>query len=126
MYVLQHKVRRYIEHHSVCPFVGIGTPPTPLPQASVPSPPPAKGWGAHTPAAKGVGESQFRRLEKSLALCLLCVLQYMEQNVLCLVTYRISKRASIRNMQHFVNDEHWGSFRNILENIICEAGVMLG
>ncbi len=28
-----------VEHHSVCPLVGIGTPPTPLPQASVPSPP---------------------------------------------------------------------------------------
>jgi hypothetical protein len=29
----------YIEHHSVCLLVGIGTPPTPLPQARVPSPP---------------------------------------------------------------------------------------
>jgi hypothetical protein len=28
--------------------------------------------GAHSPAAKGVGESQFQRLEKRLALCLLC------------------------------------------------------
>jgi hypothetical protein len=27
----------YIEHHSVCPLVGIGTPLTPLPQASEPS-----------------------------------------------------------------------------------------
>jgi hypothetical protein len=27
---------------------------------------------AHSPAAKGVGESQFQRLEKRLALCLLC------------------------------------------------------
>ncbi len=25
-----------------------------------------KGWGAHSPATKGVGESQFRRLEKML------------------------------------------------------------
>ncbi len=33
-----HKV--YIEHHSVCPLVGIGTPTTPLPQACVPPPPP--------------------------------------------------------------------------------------
>ncbi len=24
---LEHKVLIYIEHHSVCPFVGIGTPP---------------------------------------------------------------------------------------------------
>jgi hypothetical protein len=29
----------YIEHHSVCPLVGIGTPPDLLPVASVPSPP---------------------------------------------------------------------------------------
>jgi hypothetical protein len=36
-----------------------------------PSPGP-KGGGAHSPAAKGVGESQFQRLEKRLALCLLC------------------------------------------------------
>jgi hypothetical protein len=31
-----------------------------------------RGGGAHSPAGKGLGESQFRRLEKSLALCLLC------------------------------------------------------
>jgi hypothetical protein len=35
-------------------------------------PPGPKGGGAHSPAAKGVGESQFQRLEKRLALCLLC------------------------------------------------------
>jgi hypothetical protein len=41
--------------------------PTPL------CPPPRiKGWAAQSPAAKGVGESQFQRLEKRLALCLLC------------------------------------------------------
>ncbi len=34
----RHNVLIYTEHPSVCPFVGIGTPPTPLPQASVPSP----------------------------------------------------------------------------------------
>ncbi len=67
-----HKVLKHIEHHSVCPLVGIGTPPTPLSPASVPSPPGPKDGGAHSPAAKGVGESQFRRLEKSLALCVIC------------------------------------------------------
>ncbi len=42
--------------------------PTPLAAASVPSPPRTIGWGgAHLPAAKGVGESQFRRLEKKLS-----------------------------------------------------------
>ncbi len=70
----EQKVLIYIEHYSVCPLVGFGTPPTLLPQASVPSPPDQRvgGGGVHSPAAKGVEESQFRRLEKSLALCLLC------------------------------------------------------
>ncbi len=67
-----HKVLIYIEHHSLCPLVRIGTPPPLQPQVSVPSPPGPKGGGAHSPAAKGVGESQFQRLEKRLALCLLC------------------------------------------------------
>ncbi len=53
---LYHKVLIYIEHHSVCPLVGIGTPPPLKPQASVPSPPDQrvggltrlrlKGWGS--------------------------------------------------------------------------------
>jgi hypothetical protein len=37
VYPFNHKVLTYTEHHSVCPLVGIGTPPkapTPLPQAS--------------------------------------------------------------------------------------------
>ncbi len=56
------------------------TPAPPLPQTSVyppPTPPPEpKEGGTHSPAACGRGgrggESQFRRLEKSLELCLLC------------------------------------------------------
>ncbi len=35
---LRHKVHIYLEYHGVCLLVGIGTPPYPLPQASVPSP----------------------------------------------------------------------------------------
>jgi hypothetical protein len=73
-YGMEHKVLTYTEHHSVCPLVGIGTPP--LPQASVPSPPGPKGGGAHPPAPKGVGECQFRRWRKSLALCLLCGMEH--------------------------------------------------
>ncbi len=46
--------------------------PTPLPASECALPPGPKGGGAHSPAAKGVGESQFQRLEKRLALCLLC------------------------------------------------------
>ncbi len=46
--------------------------PTPLAASERALPPGPKGGGAHSPAAKGVGESQFQRLEKRLALCLLC------------------------------------------------------
>jgi hypothetical protein len=60
----------YIEYYSVGPFVGIATLPPPLWPAGVP--PPQNQGGAHSPAGEGLGESQFRRLEKSLALCLLC------------------------------------------------------
>jgi hypothetical protein len=66
-----HSLHIYKEYHSVCPLAGIVTLPPPLSPASVPLPPEAKG-GAHTPAGEGLGESQFRRLEKSLALFLLC------------------------------------------------------
>jgi hypothetical protein len=71
IYSTEHKVHIYIEYHSVCPLVGIGTLPPPLSPASVPLPP-KQGGGAHSPAGEGVGESKFRRLEKTLALCLLC------------------------------------------------------
>ncbi len=46
--------------------------PTPLAASECALPPAPKGGGAHSPAVKGVGESQFQRLEKRLALCLLC------------------------------------------------------
>ncbi len=59
------KVRIYKEYHSVCPLVGIGTLPTPLSPASVPHPP--RTGGTHSPAGEGLGESQFRRLEKKLS-----------------------------------------------------------
>ncbi len=75
-----HKVRIYKEYHSICPLVRIGTLPTPLSPASVPLPK-NRGEGARTPAGEGLRESQFRRLEKSLALCLLCApnVQNIEQ-----------------------------------------------
>jgi hypothetical protein len=55
-----------------------GTPPPPLSPASVPLPPEPKGAGvgALSPAGEGLGESQFRRLEKKLCtlptLCCQC------------------------------------------------------
>ncbi len=47
---------KYISFYLIylCPLSGIGTPPTPLPQASVPPPPEPKG-GAHSPAGRGWG-----------------------------------------------------------------------
>jgi hypothetical protein len=44
-----HKVQIYIEYHSVCPLVGIGTLPPPLSPARVFLPPVPKG-GGHTRA----------------------------------------------------------------------------
>ncbi len=58
-----HSVHKYLENHSVCPLVRIGTPPPCTPS-------PASKGGAHSPAGGGVGESQFGRLEKKpIALC---------------------------------------------------------
>ncbi len=58
-----------MEHHSVCPLVGIGTLPTqPLSRQRVCLPPePGGGGGAHSPAGDGLGEFQVRRLEKKLS-----------------------------------------------------------
>jgi hypothetical protein len=53
--------------------------PTPLAASEYALPPGPKGGGAHSPAAKGVGESQFQRLEKRLVLCLLCAIVYLSQ-----------------------------------------------
>jgi hypothetical protein len=58
--VLYHKLYCR-EYHSLCPLIGIGTPPcTPSP-ASECAPPP--GSAPHSPADKGVAESKFRRIE---------------------------------------------------------------
>ena len=61
------KYHIFTEYHSVCPLVGIGTLPPPLSLASVPLPPGPKGERAHSPAGEGLGEFQFRRLEKKLS-----------------------------------------------------------
>ncbi len=81
MYGVKHTVLISIEHHSVCPLVGIGNPPTPIPQASVPYPR-TKGWGAHSPAAEGVwGSPNSDDWRKSLALCLLCGVKALLKSV---------------------------------------------
>jgi hypothetical protein len=61
--------------------------PTPLAASEGALPPGPKGGGAHSPAAKWVGESQFQRLEKRLALCLLCVITLLTVTVLFLFTF---------------------------------------
>jgi hypothetical protein len=68
-----HKVHTYLEHHSVCPLVGIGTAPPPLPQASVypPSPEPKGGHARLRVGGGGWGSSNSDDWRKSLALCLL-------------------------------------------------------
>ncbi len=71
-----HKVRIYKEYHSVCPLIRIGTNPTPLSPASVPLPP-ELGRGKRSPAGEGLGESQFRRLEKKLSTLLTLCLYYV-------------------------------------------------
>jgi hypothetical protein len=57
----EHRVGRVL---SFSPVVGIGTPPTPHPQANVPPPPLGSGGRGTLAGERGggtVGESQFRR-----------------------------------------------------------------
>ncbi len=60
-------------------------------------PPGTKGEGAHSPAGEGLGESQFRWLEKSLALCLLCgtLLSIMKTTLEILFSLTLSGRSSM-------------------------------
>jgi hypothetical protein len=73
----------YIEYHSGCPLVRVGTPPLALPQASVPPPHPppgTKGEVVHTRLrVRGRGSPNADDLRKSLALCLICAPIYDKQ-----------------------------------------------
>jgi hypothetical protein len=60
----------YLEYHSVCPLVRIGTPP-PLSLARV-SPPGAKGGGNTLPAGERMGGLNWDDWIKSQPICLLC------------------------------------------------------
>ncbi len=72
-FAINHRVDRVL---SFSPDGGIGTPPTPHPQATVPPPPPlVSGREAHSLAREGMGESQFRRWDiqcGTLYICTLC------------------------------------------------------
>ncbi len=72
---VNHKVHIiYLEYHSVCPLVGIGTPPPlPLPLTSVLSPRTIRGDGVHPRLrVRGWGSPNSDDWRESLALCLLC------------------------------------------------------
>ncbi len=71
---LTTKIHIYLEKHSVCLFVRIGTPPPPLPQRVCPSPGTKGGEVLHTRLrVRGRGSPNSNDWRKSLALCLLCV-----------------------------------------------------
>ncbi len=74
------KKTQFLQYETVWPtLVGIGTLPPPLSPASVPLPPEPGGGGAHSPAGEGLGESQFRRLEKKLSTLPTLWVQYTTQ-----------------------------------------------
>ncbi len=65
----------YIEYHSVCPLVGIGTPPCTSSAASECAPPPGtngRGGGHTRLLVRGWRSPNSDDLRKSSALCLLC------------------------------------------------------
>jgi hypothetical protein len=79
---IPHKVHTYLEYHSVCPLVQIGTPPPSthcqsVPQAnlSFPTEPKGGGGGVYTPQwVRGRGSPNSDDWRRSLALCLLCAI----------------------------------------------------
>ncbi len=66
MDINNHKVHIYKSTTVYVPSSELGLSPPLLSPAIVPLPPNQR-WGAHSPAGQGVGESQFRRLEKKLS-----------------------------------------------------------
>ncbi len=79
--ILRRHVRTTYNHHHNMKITTVWVPSSelglyqPLSRQWVrPSPQNRGEGGTHSPAGEGLGESQFRRLGKSLALCLLCVL----------------------------------------------------
>ncbi len=63
----------YLEYHSICPLVGIGTaPPSLASKYCMYPPPPPTQRGARSPAGEGVGSPNLDDWRKNLALCLLC------------------------------------------------------
>jgi hypothetical protein len=98
---------QYLEYHSVCPLVGIGTPP-PSPASECAHPPGTQGGGgAHSATDEGVGESLFRRLEKKIiTLSTLCAAHSPPPPPTTLLRWRIyplmQERCSRRGPVHMV------------------------
>jgi hypothetical protein len=73
-------IYEYLEYHSVCPFVRIGTPSTPSP-ASESARPPGTKWGTYSAAGEGLGGPNSDDWRKGLVICLLCVLYYLKEPI---------------------------------------------
>jgi len=70
--VTKYCTYKYLEYHSVCSLVRIGTPPPPLSQAGVPPPEP-KREEVHTRLrVRGWRSPNSNDWRKKLTLCLLC------------------------------------------------------
>jgi hypothetical protein len=64
--------------------------------------PGTKGWEEFSPAGEGMGESQCRRLEKSLALCLLCELHAFMRRALNALLYVERKTNTEKSRADFI------------------------
>jgi hypothetical protein len=86
-YAIEHRVGRGL---SFSPVVGIGTPPTPHPQASVP-PPPFGSEGAHSLAREGGGRVLIPTRGHTLWYSVLCAVESTCE------TYRQSSTTAFRS-----------------------------
>jgi hypothetical protein len=110
MYALYHKVHIYLEYHSVCPFVRIGTPPPHLP---LPSVPPRNQWvGVHTrQRVRGWESPNSDDWRKKLStLPTLCSAQtYQSAPVSCVVQFKsVPDRCVPERL--FLNDTSLGQY----------------
>ncbi len=71
---VDHKVHLYLEYHSVCPLVEIGTPHHHYRCECAPPPGTKWGWGHTWLRVRGWGSPNSNDCRKSLALCLLSTL----------------------------------------------------